>query len=82
MGVGCKGKQEAGLTERANRRRASQGAADAHPATGEKSAKSELVQLVLVGTARARNETGAASKPVPEDNVRHQQSVSAAPGCC
>ena len=82
MGVGCKGKQEPGLTERAKRRGASQHIERRTPGVAVESAKSEPLEPRCVGTAQLTSETCAASKLVPAGNVWHQGLASAAPGSC
>ena len=81
-GVGIKGEQEAGRTERAKRCGTSQHVERRTPGELAESAKSEPLEPRCVGTAQLTSETCAASKPVPEGNVWHQQLASAAPGSC
>ena len=81
-GVGIKGEQEAGCTEGAKRCRTSQHVERRTPGELAESAKSEPLEPRCVGTAQLTSETCAASKPVPEGNVWHQQLASAAPGSC
>jgi hypothetical protein len=81
-GVGCKGKQEAGGMERAKRCGASQHVEWRTPAEAGERAEPQPLEPRCVGTAQLTSEACAASKPVPEGNVSHQQLVSAAPGSC
>ena len=81
-GVGGKGKQEAGRTERAKRCGASQHMSSGAPGEAAERAERQPLEPRRVGTAQLTSEACAASKPVPEGNVSHQQLVSAAPGSC
>ena len=81
-GVGIKGEQEAGRTEGAKRCRTSQHVERRTPDELAEIAKSVPLEPRCVGTAQLTSETCAASKPVPEGNVWHQQLASAAPGSC
>ena len=77
-----KGKQEAGRTERAKRRGATQDVEGRTPGEAAERAEPEPLELWCVGTAQLTSKACAASKPVPEGNISHQQLVSAAPGSC
>ena len=54
----------------------------AHPGEAAERAEPQPLEPRCVGTAQLTSEACAASKPVPEGNVSHQQLVSAAPGSC
>ena len=82
MGVGDQGKQEAGRTERAKRCGASQHGDGRTPGEAAEGAEPQPSQPWCAGTAQLTSEADAASKPVPEGNVWHQQLASAAPGSC
>ena len=81
-GVGGKGNQEAGRTERAKRCGASQHGDGRTPGEAAEGAEPQPSQPWCAGTAQLTSEADAASKPVPEGNVWHQQLASAAPGSC
>ena len=80
--------QEDSLPELIVRRSAPRGAGPVShverrtPGELAESAKSEPLEPRCVGTAQLTSETCAASKPVPEGNVWHQQLASAALGSC
>ena len=81
-GLGDKGNQEAGRTERAKRCGASQHTDGRTPREPAEGAEPQPSQPWCVGTAQLTSEADAASKPVPEGNVWHQGLASAAPGSC
>ena len=71
-----------GCCERAKRCGASQHVERRTPGEAAERAEPQPLEPWCVGTAQLTSEACAASKPVPEGNVSHQQLVSAAPGSC
>jgi hypothetical protein len=68
--------------ERAKRCGASQHMSSGAPGEAAERAEPQPLEPRRVGNAQLTSEACAASKPVPEGNVSHQQLVSAAPGSC